>query len=104
VFVDESAGNITSWTWDFGDDTEQVVWTVDNIGRLSHLYATAGTYTVSLQISGPGGDDTETKTDYITVGAQATAGGFPTTWVLIGVAVGLAAIGGGLFFYRRRMQ
>ena len=41
---------------------------------------TAGTYTESLAVSGPGGSETETKVDYITVflpaptGVQATDG------------------------------
>ena len=33
----------------------------------THSYVSAGTYTVSLTVSGPGGSDTHTQTDYITV-------------------------------------
>jgi PKD repeat protein len=62
-FTDESTGDITRWAWDF-----------DNDGRIdsrrqnpTYTYRTAGTYTVSLTVSGPDGADTETKTDYITV-------------------------------------
>ena len=33
----------------------------------SHTYASAGTYNVSLTVTGPGGNDTETKNGYITV-------------------------------------
>ena len=36
-------------------------------GNPTHTYEEAGTYTVSLSISGPGGRDIETKKDYIIV-------------------------------------
>jgi len=60
-FTDQSTGDITSWQWDFGDgstSTEQ---------DPSHTYTDSGIYTVSLTATGPGGSDTETKTDFITV-------------------------------------
>ncbi len=64
-FTDESTENITSWSWDFGDggsSTQQ---------NPSHTYGTAGVYTVGLTVTGPGGSDTETKTDYINVTSSA---------------------------------
>jgi len=69
-FTDESTGNITSWSWNFGDGGTS---TAQNP---SHEYAAAGTYTVSLTVSGPGGSDGETKTGYISV----TEGG---SWITI---------------------
>ncbi|WP_301664451.1 PKD domain-containing protein [Methanoculleus frigidifontis] len=60
-FTDESTGDPTSWTWDFGDggtSTDQ---------NPSHTYSAPGTYTVSLTATNADGSDTETKTDYITV-------------------------------------
>jgi serine protease len=59
-FTDLSTGSITSWSWTFGDGGTS---TAQNP---SHVYA-AGTYTVSLTVTGPGGTDSETKTDYINV-------------------------------------
>lgn len=62
-FIDESTGTIDSWYWDFGDgetSTEQ---------NPSHTYTAVGTFTVSLTITGLGGSDTLTKTDYIYVQA-----------------------------------
>jgi len=59
-FTDTSIGNITAWSWDFGDQrtsTEK---------NPSHKYPTPGVYTVSLTAMG-GGYDTETKEAYITV-------------------------------------
>lgn len=59
-FTDASMGE-DSWSWDFGDDGTS---TVQNP---THIYQNAGTYTVSLTVTGPGGSDTKTKIDYITV-------------------------------------
>jgi PKD repeat protein len=61
VFTDTSTGTITAWNWDFGDG---ITGTLQNP---THTYTTPGTYTVTLTVSGPGGSDTETKADYITV-------------------------------------
>ena len=60
-FIDQSTGSITSWVWDFGDDSTS---TQQNP---SHTYTDPGTYTVTLTATGPGGSDTETKTDYIEI-------------------------------------
>jgi PKD repeat protein len=72
VFTDLSSGVIDSWEWNFGDgltSTDQ---------NPSHQYNSAGTYTVSLTVSGSDGDDTETKTDFITVTEGQTKVGVPT--------------------------
>ncbi len=65
-YTDQSTGDITSWLWDFGDgntSTEQ---------NPSHTYNTLGIFTVSLTVTGLGGSDTETKTDFITVNDATT--------------------------------
>jgi len=62
-FTDASTGTPTSWAWDFTNDG-----TVDSIAPSpSHIYDTAGTYTVNLTVSNAGGSDSEVKTDYIVV-------------------------------------
>lgn len=66
TFTDQSANNPTSWAWNFGDgatSTDQ---------NPTHAYATAGTYTVTLVATNDFGEDTETKTNYITVNANPT--------------------------------
>ncbi|MFZ5517544.1 MAG: PKD domain-containing protein [Candidatus Zhuqueibacterota bacterium] len=63
-FTDASTGSVSSWSWNFGDGG------MSTAQNPSHQYTTAGTYTVSLTVTGPGGSDTETKTNYITVNAQ----------------------------------
>ena len=64
-FTDQSTGTVTSWSWTFGDGGRS------SQQNPSHQYTGAGTYTVSLIVSGPGGSDTETKADYIDVTAPA---------------------------------
>lgn len=56
-------GLLPDWTylWDFGDAA-----TSTDV-HPTHVYATPGTYTVSLTVTAPGGNDTETKVDYIVV-------------------------------------
>ena len=60
-FTDQSLNDPENWLWDFGDGLSS---TEENP---LHTYALAGTYTVSLIVGNSAGDDTETKTDYITV-------------------------------------
>ncbi|MCP3891667.1 MAG: PKD domain-containing protein [Desulfobulbaceae bacterium] len=60
-YIDESIGSISTWTWSFGDgafSSEQ---------HPNHTYNEAGSYTVSLTVTGPNGSTLETKTDLIVV-------------------------------------
>jgi autotransporter-associated beta strand protein len=61
TFADNSTGSITNWFWDFGDGSTTNVPTATNA---LHTYA-AGTYTVSLTVSGAGGTNTSTRSSYI---------------------------------------
>jgi len=62
-FSDKSTGNISSWEWDFNNDG-----VVDSIiQNPKYTYESTGNYTVSLTVSGPTGNDTEVKKDYIEV-------------------------------------
>jgi PKD repeat protein len=61
AFTDASTGTITSRLWSFGDgvtSTEQ---------NPIYVYPTAGTFTVSLTVTGPGGANTLVRTGLITV-------------------------------------
>jgi PKD repeat protein len=60
-FTDASSGLITTRAWDFGDGTTSA----DT--NPQHTYVAAGTFTVRLTVTGPGGSSTETKGGYITV-------------------------------------
>ncbi|AKB30294.1 cell surface protein [Methanosarcina siciliae T4/M] len=68
-FTDLSTGDgITAWAWDFDND-ENVDSTEQNP---SYTYSNAGTYAVSLKVTGEGGSDSEVKADYITVSESST--------------------------------
>lgn len=60
-FTDVSTNNPTSWLWDFGDGT------TSTLQHPSHSYTTSGTYTVVLTATNTYGDNTMTKTNYVTV-------------------------------------
>ncbi|MFN7974597.1 MAG: PKD domain-containing protein [Acidobacteriota bacterium] len=66
-FTDLSTGGVTSYAWDFGDGG------TSSTQSPAHTYTTAGTYTVSLTATGPGGSDTETKAGYVIVTASSVA-------------------------------
>jgi PKD repeat protein len=57
-FTDQSTGNPTAWSWDFGDGT------TSEEQHPAHTFA-AGTYDVSLTVTRDGGEETGTKTGYI---------------------------------------
>ena len=60
-FSDTSLGTMTEWQWEFGDggtSTER---------SPSHEYIVAGSHTVRLTVSGPGGTHTRVMPDIITV-------------------------------------
>jgi len=67
-FTDTSVGVPTGWEWDFNNDG-----TIDSsVRNPSHTYTVPGSYSVSLKASNSADNDTELKTDYITVTAPPT--------------------------------
>lgn len=69
-FTDLSTGDIDTWEWDFGDgntSTDQ---------NPQHTYSSAGLFTVSLIVNGPGGADTATFEDYIFTTIEAPVAEF----------------------------
>ncbi|MEN8006587.1 MAG: PKD domain-containing protein [Candidatus Krumholzibacteriota bacterium] len=61
-FTDLTTGDATSWTWTFGDGNNS------NLQNPTNVYASPGTYDVTLLVSGPEGSDSKTVLNYITVG------------------------------------
>jgi PKD repeat protein len=59
TFSDQSSGDPTGWSWDFGDGASS---TAQNP---LHTYSSPGSYTVSLTVTNPGGSDTATKPDHV---------------------------------------
>ena len=68
-FTDLSNNSPTSWSWNFGDGNTSTA------QHPTHTYLSSGTYTVILTSTNVIGSNTETKTNYITVGFPAA----PTT-------------------------
>ena len=90
-FTDTSTGTITNWSWDFGDggaSTSQ---------NPTHTYISAGIYTVTLIVNGPGGTSGP-KSTTITVSppvadftASATLGTAPFTMQFTDLSTGTIA-------------
>ena len=68
VFTNTSVGDFTQVHWDFGDGTSS------NSANPTHQYTSAGVYTVSLTVQGPGGSDTKTRQELIYVVDPSTGG------------------------------
>ena len=83
-FTDTSAGSVSSWKWNFGDGSTS---TEENP---IHTYVIAGSYSVNLTATGPGGSNTSMLP--VTVSAPLTAnsynGGIPLTTVQKGIVSG----------------
>lgn len=66
-FTDLSTGGATSWYWSFGNGNNST------IQNPSATYVTPGVYAVSLKATNAAGNDTKTKTAYITVFSSPVA-------------------------------
>ena len=78
TFADSSTGVVSSYAWNFGDGG------TSTLQNPSHLYSAVGTYSVSLTVTGPGGSDVLTRTNYIDVTEPAPISNFsgaPTSGV-----------------------
>jgi PKD repeat protein len=71
TFTDTSTGSITNRFWDFGDSSTTNVTT----NSVSHTYA-AGTYNVTLIVTGPDGADTNSQPNYIVVNTAPPSASF----------------------------
>ncbi len=69
-FRDLSVGPVTAWYWDFGDGTSS------DQRHPSHVYTEVGVYTVALTVTGPGGSDTLTVEDLVTVNEPSPVAAF----------------------------
>ncbi len=59
TFTDQSTGNPTSWSWNFGDGGSSTAQSP------IYVYTTPGMYTVRLTVTDSCGSNVETKTNYI---------------------------------------
>ncbi len=72
TFTDTSTGSPTAWSWTFGDGNTSTA------PNPSHTYTVSGRYTVSLRATNASGNDTTTKTNYISCSTEVTL--YPYTW------------------------
>ena len=72
TFTPTTTGIITGWQWSFGDGTINSG-TTSTLPAITKWYGSAGTYTVSLTVNGPGGSVTQTKSNLISVTSQMTS-------------------------------
>lgn len=66
-FNDLSTGSPTSWSWSFPGGSPAT----SNLQNPKVQYASAGVFSVSLSVSGPGGNNSITKNNYISTLGQA---------------------------------
>ena len=72
-FIDQSTGSVTSWLWQFGDGfTSQQQ-------NPTHVYANAGNYTVTLQVSGSGTNSTTNRLVTVTAPVMPVTAAFAAT-------------------------
>lgn len=86
TFTDSSTGNITNRFWNFGDGNT----TNTSATTMSHTYA-AGTYNVSLTVSGLGGTNTQTQVSYITALTPGSISVSPASYNFGSVTTGTTA-------------
>ncbi|MFD2111359.1 PKD domain-containing protein [Thiorhodococcus fuscus] len=67
TFVDQSEGQVSSVSWDFGDGA------TSRASTAVHTYTVAGTYTVKLKATGAGGSSQEIKSSLIKVTAPVVS-------------------------------
>ena len=66
-FTDNSTGNPTSWSWDFGNGN------TSTLRNPITTYLLPGAYTITLTVNNPSGSNTLSKSQYIIVGDNPTA-------------------------------
>jgi len=66
TFTDASTGSITSCSWTFGDGSTSTE------SNPSHTFTVAGSYSVALTVTGPGGSNTKTQAACVVVGGGST--------------------------------
>ncbi|HBF89167.1 MAG TPA: hypothetical protein DDX39_11045 [Bacteroidales bacterium] len=85
-FIDASAAAPTSWSWTFEGGTPAT----STAQNPSVTYASAGTFNVSLTVSNASGSDTQSSTDYITIGSAPTISFTTTSETSVGACDGSA--------------
>ena len=86
-FTDLSTDGPTSWAWDFGDTGTSTAQSP------THVYSTAGIYTVTLTATNADGSDAHTEVNYITVNAIPTVSASGTATICNGQSTTISGSG-----------
>jgi PKD repeat protein len=90
-FTSLSTGAITAWLWDFGDGmTLERLEQTQEKGSVSHAYLREGTYTVTLTVSNPWGNDTHSREIVVAGGAVGKTSTW-WIWLVVGMVVAFTA-------------
>ena len=71
IFTNTASSGGTNWVWNFGNGS---IITNTTSTYVTNIYATGGSYTVTLTVNGAGGSSTNTLTNYIAVVASGFTG------------------------------
>jgi plastocyanin len=83
TFTDTSTGSPTSWAWNFGDPASGSSNT-STLQNPTHVFAAAGTYTVTETATNAGGSNTATKSVTVSAGGPSVCTPDATTLCLVG--------------------
>ena len=90
-FTDTSRGTPTAWSWSFGDPSSGGA-NSSTARNPSHTYATPGTYTVTLAVTGGSSSNQTQRT--ITVAGKPTTGGTAVQTLFVPIVLDVAGQGG----------
>lgn len=93
-FTDASRGAPSTWSWSFGDPSSGGA-NSSSAKNPSHTYASPGTYTVTLTVTGGGASNQTQRT--ITVAGKPTTGGTAVETLFIPIVLDVAGKGGARF-------
>ena len=69
TFTSTSTGEINSWLWNVDDDSDFE----SNYFSFTHTYETAGSFDISLTVTGPGGQNIFTEYNAVTITESSTS-------------------------------
>ena len=93
-FSDASRGTPSTWSWSFGDPSSGGA-NSSTAKNPSHTYASPGTYTVTLTVTGGGASNQTQRT--ITVAGKPTTGGTAVETLFVPIVLDVAGKGGARF-------
>jgi len=97
TFTDNSSNDVTGWNWNFGAGASPA--TANTEGPHTVTYSTSGQKNISLTVTAPNGNDTETKNNFVSVIPAPVAVISGITVICNGQSTTLTASGGGTYLW-----